>query len=153
MSSGTLKVHVSEGTEFEMGGKTVEVDRRMARDEYRSGSCFGRAGTSFVADPVTVPVKSNLLTKKYVPLTPMHLNPSPAGPTRFYPTTTAAGSSSSITAPAPAAAPDSHWTANWRKPQNKKHKTWDGDGFVVLSGSTLTLISDTGKLFALRALL
>jgi DNA repair and recombination protein RAD54B len=151
MASGTLKANVCEGAEFEMGGKTLEVDRRMARDEYRSGACFGRAGTGFVAPVEPAPAKSNLLTKKYVPLTPMHLNPAPAGPTRFYPTTTAAALSSStaaVPASVPAAGPESHWTANWRKPQNKKHKTWDGDGFVTLSGGTLTLISDTGKLCA-----
>jgi DNA repair and recombination protein RAD54B len=117
MSSGTLKVNVCEGAEFEMGGKTIEVDRRMHRDEYRSGACFGR-GPSLAA-PVATSSKSNLLTRKYVPLAPVHLNPTtptrhapPAAPAggqnRFYP----AASSSDISPPK-AHPIDSHWAANW----------------------------------------
>lgn len=33
-----------------------------------------------------------------------------------------------------------------RKPQNKKHKTWDGDAFVSHVGDKLTVISEKGKM-------
>jgi DNA repair and recombination protein RAD54B len=34
----------------------------------------------------------------------------------------------------------------WRKPQNKKHKTWEGDGVLILEGNKLKLFDkDTAK--------
>ncbi|OBZ66115.1 DNA repair and recombination protein RAD54B [Grifola frondosa] len=39
---------------------------------------------------------------------------------------------------------DSFWMANWRKPQQKKHKTWDGDAFVIHRSDKLMLISESG---------
>jgi len=33
-----------------------------------------------------------------------------------------------------------------RKPQNKKHKTWDGDAYVTVQGGTLILVSERGKM-------
>ena len=32
-----------------------------------------------------------------------------------------------------------------RRPQGKKHKTWDGDAFVSHTGDKLTVISEKGK--------
>lgn len=32
-----------------------------------------------------------------------------------------------------------------RKPQHKKHKTWDGDAYVIRQGRTLILVSERGK--------
>ena len=33
-----------------------------------------------------------------------------------------------------------------RKPQSKKHKTWDGDAYVTVQGGTLMLVSERGKM-------
>ena len=33
-----------------------------------------------------------------------------------------------------------------RKPQQKKHKTWDGDAYVTLRADKLTLISEKGMM-------
>jgi DNA repair and recombination protein RAD54B len=33
-----------------------------------------------------------------------------------------------------------------RKPQSKKHKTWDGDAYVTVQGGTLILVSERGKM-------
>ena len=35
-----------------------------------------------------------------------------------------------------------------RKPQHKKHKTWDGDAYVTSQGSALILVSEHGKMWA-----
>ncbi|EIN11409.1 hypothetical protein PUNSTDRAFT_141784 [Punctularia strigosozonata HHB-11173 SS5] len=40
---------------------------------------------------------------------------------------------------------DSYWSASWRKPQQKKHKTWDGDAFIACRNDVFTILSDTGK--------
>jgi DNA repair and recombination protein RAD54B len=36
----------------------------------------------------------------------------------------------------------------FRKPQAKKHKTWDGDGFVIAMGKSFTLKDEEGKQLA-----
>ncbi|KAG8726522.1 helicase, partial [Ceratobasidium sp. 423] len=33
----------------------------------------------------------------------------------------------------------------WRAPQTKKHKTWDGDGVLVITGSTYELLDEEAK--------
>jgi hypothetical protein len=33
-----------------------------------------------------------------------------------------------------------------RKPQHKKHKTWDGDAYVTSQGGALILVSERGKM-------
>lgn len=35
-----------------------------------------------------------------------------------------------------------------RKPQYKKHKTWDGDGVLVIKGPRTELYDSDGKLYA-----
>ncbi|BEJ00714.1 hypothetical protein CcaverHIS631_0505710 [Cutaneotrichosporon cavernicola] len=41
----------------------------------------------------------------------------------------------------------------WRKPQQKKHKTWDGDAFIKVEGSRVTMISEEGKHMATTSLI
>ncbi|KAF8348116.1 P-loop containing nucleoside triphosphate hydrolase protein [Amanita rubescens] len=43
---------------------------------------------------------------------------------------------------------DVHWMVQWRKPQYKKHKTWDGDGVLVIKGSRAELYDTDGKLIS-----
>ncbi|KAJ7078907.1 SNF2 family N-terminal domain-containing protein [Mycena belliarum] len=38
-----------------------------------------------------------------------------------------------------------HWVVQWRSFQAKKHKTWDGDGVLVVVGSKSTLYDSEGK--------
>lgn len=47
---------------------------------------------------------------------------------------TAAGGSSKTSAPAAqdASAADEYWICQWRKPQARKHKTWDGDAVLIV---------------------
>ena len=40
--------------------------------------------------------------------------------------------------------------AHRRKPQQKKHKTWDGDGFLMYRGQKLTLLSDSGLVYVCK---
>ncbi|KAJ6607761.1 SNF2 family N-terminal domain-containing protein [Mycena sp. CBHHK59/15] len=40
---------------------------------------------------------------------------------------------------------DSYWAVQWRNYQAKKHKTWDGDGVLVVSDAKCTLYDSEGK--------
>ncbi|KAJ7928623.1 SNF2 family N-terminal domain-containing protein [Mycena leptocephala] len=41
-----------------------------------------------------------------------------------------------------------YWVVQWRNFQAKKHKTWDGDGVLVVTGSKSTLYDSEGKTIA-----
>ncbi|KAJ6495564.1 SNF2 family N-terminal domain-containing protein [Mycena vitilis] len=41
-----------------------------------------------------------------------------------------------------------YWVVQWRNFQAKKHKTWDGDGVLVVNGSKSTLYDSEGKTIA-----
>ena len=40
---------------------------------------------------------------------------------------------------------DAYYRVVWRKPTNKKHKTWDGDGVLSVQGGTCVLQDHSGK--------
>ncbi|KAF7315296.1 hypothetical protein MIND_00044100 [Mycena indigotica] len=44
--------------------------------------------------------------------------------------------------------PDQYWAVQWRNYQARKHKTWDGDGVLVVSGFTSRLHDSDGKVIA-----
>ncbi|KLO18384.1 hypothetical protein SCHPADRAFT_899782 [Schizopora paradoxa] len=147
------------GTMLMMQGREMEVDCAVSRDEYLSGRVFGRGGLSTTAPDNSGPptsVSSSKLTKKFVPLRPV-TNNAPLQRQQG-----ASGTSipkprqgvelelvdlvnSSTKASRKDASIKTHWIAHWRRPQGRKHKTWDGDGFVTLKDNVLTLITDGGK--------
>ncbi|KAJ6497887.1 SNF2 family N-terminal domain-containing protein [Mycena sanguinolenta] len=43
---------------------------------------------------------------------------------------------------------DHYWVVQWRNYQAKKHKTWDGDGVLVVTGPKSTLYDSDGKTIA-----
>ncbi|KAJ9107866.1 hypothetical protein QFC19_002772 [Naganishia cerealis] len=47
---------------------------------------------------------------------------------------------------------ESYWMVQWRKPQQKKHKTWDGDGILIVRGTRCILKDTDGKDIASAAL-
>jgi DNA repair and recombination protein RAD54B len=49
-------------------------------------------------------------------------------------------------------ADESYWMVQWRKPQQKKHKTWDGDGILIVRGARCILKDTDGKDIASAAL-
>ncbi|KAF9045835.1 hypothetical protein BDZ89DRAFT_1155511 [Hymenopellis radicata] len=40
---------------------------------------------------------------------------------------------------------EQYWMVQWRNHQTKKHKTWEGDGVLVIEGSRATLYASDGK--------
>ncbi|KAF9467257.1 SNF2 family N-terminal domain-containing protein [Collybia nuda] len=140
-----------EGKELVVGGKEIELERPITKADYISGRCFGQSGDTHSS----VPPNKVGLSKKFVPLK--------VGPTKLLktPNTTTLGFGSKIPLQSMnlvhvndnLSAKDqqdikldgSHWTANWRKKQTKKHKTWDGDAYVSLTGERLIMMSEEGK--------
>ncbi|KAH9943433.1 P-loop containing nucleoside triphosphate hydrolase protein [Epithele typhae] len=147
---GTHKL--DEGVEFTLGSKEIEIDHRLSREDFLSGRCFGNGGI-----PISTESRPSA-AKQFVPLKPKTLNgkapahtPSsvPDKPKRGIPLEPVSLVASQQISQR-AATGGSCWTANWRKPQQKKHKTWDGDGFVILEDDKLTFLSDAGLILGSR---
>ncbi|KAI9001004.1 SNF2 family N-terminal domain-containing protein [Trametes punicea] len=144
-----------EGSEFTLGSREVEIDHRLSREDFLSGRCFGRGITESPAAASSRPGAA----KQFIPLRPKALN---GGKNPAYIAPSAAETEKRCVAleavslvSVQKSSPESHnrstyWTANWRKPQQKKHKTWDGDGFVLHEKQRLTLLSDTGLILGTK---
>ncbi|KII92162.1 hypothetical protein PLICRDRAFT_50591 [Plicaturopsis crispa FD-325 SS-3] len=155
-----------EGLEFKLASKELEVDHAIPAQDFLSGACFGRG----------VPVASSAHAPKTSILTPVRSvgMTSSAGPSKQFrpPLSNYSSKPKSRGIPLqpvdlvsqtgrkememeveekPASAPESHWTANWRKHQSKKNKTWDGDAFVSHIGNKVHLISEEGKILGTTA--
>ncbi|EPQ57554.1 hypothetical protein GLOTRDRAFT_127906 [Gloeophyllum trabeum ATCC 11539] len=149
IASGKVNESVEEGKEFHLGGKDLEIDHPIPWSEYLSGACFG-AGTS----SSTAPSTCHMLPKQSKPFKPVALNPDHVRSTSRTAGIAATPKKGIQLEPVDLMADnriygsqkDSYWTANWRKHQQKKHKTWDGDAFVMQKGDKLTLVSETGKI-------
>ncbi|KAH9853466.1 SNF2 family N-terminal domain-containing protein [Lenzites betulinus] len=144
---GTHKL--AEGSEFTIGSREVEIDHRLSREDFLSGRCFGRGG---IPDGSSAASKASA-AKQFVPLKPKTLNgtrnpayimPSAAEKEKRGVTLEAVNLVSTEKSSQKTGGKHSYWTANWRKPQQKKHKTWDGDGYILHEGEKLTLLSDAG---------
>ncbi|CCM04369.1 uncharacterized protein FIBRA_06542 [Fibroporia radiculosa] len=139
---------ITEGANFTVGGKELEVDRPMDRSEFYRGTCFSK---NAMTSPLLVPPISGASSRQFTPLRPKALS-------SFKPPTMTSNTATSKRGielepinlvasgetPLKQKAHDSSWTVNWRKPQQRKHKTWDGDAFLTLRGEKLTLISEKG---------
>lgn len=40
-----------------------------------------------------------------------------------------------------------YWTAQWRKPQTKKNKSWEGDGYVSQCGTKVVFMDEDGIVY------
>ncbi|TFK25490.1 RAD54B protein [Coprinopsis marcescibilis] len=145
IGGGKLDFPLHEGKNMNIGGKEIELDCQISRNEYMSGTCFGRA-PSTTAQPAVV---STSRQPKFVP--PKMSGPAAASSTvvTSKPTLLKTGSTSNIPQlDKRVVQPPSkhHWTANWRKQQTRKHKTWDGDGYVSWINGQLRMATEDGKL-------
>ncbi|KAL5523808.1 hypothetical protein ACEPAG_7981 [Sanghuangporus baumii] len=140
------------GTFLQLGSKEMEVDCSISKAEFMSGRVFGKGTVSLSNEETSARPIHTSLKKKFTPLKPVSVNgrlPQPQYPVSrkeeiaLEPVELIQniGDKTSI-----CSAPWLHWSAHWRRPQGRKHKTWDGDSYIVLSGDKLIMVSDDGKL-------
>ncbi|TFK75322.1 hypothetical protein BDN72DRAFT_511952 [Pluteus cervinus] len=133
MYTGKVNIPLVEGTNFELGGRELELDRSIAEQEYLTGACFGRFGMD--TTPVVRENQPNT-TKPFKPLKPS------------LPTSSISPKQTPIQSELPPSSKNSvQWTANWRKYQpNKSNRVWDGDALVTLAETALTVTDQNGKM-------
>ncbi|KDR75393.1 hypothetical protein GALMADRAFT_249441 [Galerina marginata CBS 339.88] len=135
-----------EGKDFSVGSKEIELERAIPRVSFISGTCFGRSSNVDVSTlPVLSSSNSNSIKKFFSP----SLN-SDGKSKKITNDVFHLNSESRICASlennATMTKQSLHWAANWRKPQEKKNKTWDGDAYVSLVKDKLYMISEDGKI-------
>ncbi|GLB37249.1 putative SNF2 family N-terminal domain containing protein [Lyophyllum shimeji] len=150
MAVGKPEWPLHEGKAFDLASKTIELDRRLTRSEYLSGRAFG--SSSAVLETTTTGFAETKLAKQFVP---PKINQSALltqgahGATelreRGMPLQPVALPSVTNSSLLKTKAGETHWTANWRKPQHKKHQTWEGDAYVSQTNGKLVMMSEEGK--------
>ncbi|PPQ99726.1 hypothetical protein CVT24_009709 [Panaeolus cyanescens] len=138
IGAGKVALPLSEGQDFSFASKDVELDRQIPIAEYLSGACFGNGMiTSFSNVVAPTPSSSTKIARK--PFAPPKIS-------------LIGGSSSSRTSTSATLSDvtnqdsETHWRANWRKPQGKKNKTWEGDVYISHVDQKLIMISEKGAI-------
>ncbi|KIY48038.1 hypothetical protein FISHEDRAFT_44019 [Fistulina hepatica ATCC 64428] len=170
---GRPELPLVEGCSFFIGGgsKELELDRRITRQDFLSGACFGNASTfassgsgcksSGIAPTSaqkmsSISCSSRSAAKKYVTPT-MRRPPEPRATVPLQPVNLILNTDAPKSSPGSSQSKDrdvetseeledSLWTVNWRKPQTKTKKTWDGDAYVSRVKEKITMVSETGKI-------
>ncbi|KAF9559847.1 hypothetical protein CPC08DRAFT_742940 [Agrocybe pediades] len=145
LGTGKVPLPLSQGKGFSFAGKDIELDREIANEAFLSGTCFspstcvnasGDAGSS-----------NHVSARQYAsPALKTSQFKAPSMRKPAYPTSKSAKDDNNRPIGLAEVTNFSlHWTANWRKPQEKKNKTWDGDAYVSLMKDKLVMISEDGK--------
>ncbi|KAJ4468275.1 RAD54B protein [Lentinula aciculospora] len=161
IGSGKSQMPLFDGKVFSIGGKDVELDREITKQEYLSGTCFGsnsvlidhpmqdlpRQTLAKVFKPPTMRIPGRETASTNVLLessTSSHLLQVPCLPTPVYETganSRAEPNDSTSTGP-------SVWAVNWRKtqPSSKKQISWEGDAFLSCKDQKMSMLSEEGEL-------
>ncbi|KAG9010829.1 helicase [Tulasnella sp. JGI-2019a] len=144
------------GDELFIGGKDVLLDSPISEREFLAGTCFGTGSMPIAKSGRIELVPVPLLQTSHSSRTLMSSKPSTAFSAPFKPVSTstkpplAETTKTNLTGLLDELDNDleaecSYWTVNWRKPQTKKHKTWDGDGILAQEGLKITLFNEAKK--------
>ncbi|KAI0700892.1 P-loop containing nucleoside triphosphate hydrolase protein [Cytidiella melzeri] len=139
---------MGEGTEFSLGGKELQIDHSIRPSEYLSGTCFANGvvvNTAESSASSSVLRSSSTAVKQFTPLKPRNALDFKR-PSFVRPSSATGNSKAAVTSTESGIAQvkDTFWAINWRKPQQRKHKTWDGDAYLMHKGDLLTLVSEKG---------
>ncbi|KAJ3749171.1 SNF2 family N-terminal domain-containing protein [Lentinula detonsa] len=162
IGSGKADMPLFDGKFLNVGGKDIELDRQIAKQEYLSGTCFGSTSVLigqpmqdsikrtpakvFIPPSVRKPSSNTELLNKTIPTLPSHHCIPIPEPSLLQ------ESNDSINSTTTKFADPSYWTVNWRKIQsgnkNKKQITWEGDAFISCIDHKISMLSEKGKLIA-----
>ncbi|KZO94503.1 hypothetical protein CALVIDRAFT_556302 [Calocera viscosa TUFC12733] len=151
ISTGTISSRtgaIELGASFAVGGKDLEIDSAISKEEYLSGRCFTSSSIAYIPPPPPTPRFQ--MPKVIRPDIRVESKPPAAlgsMPQR---------KPSMVVAKAPEPKSMDHptdsdyksiryYTVNWRKPQTKKFKTWDGDAYLIVTGSRCVMQDAGGR--------
>ncbi|KAJ1305825.1 hypothetical protein OPQ81_010552 [Rhizoctonia solani] len=144
LGSGKILGELVEGAEIKLGGREIQIEREVPSSEFLSGKIFGGAASSYQAagkaTTVNPPRQSGFVAPKFnAPRLSNATKPTPDAKGKDVDRTNTQ-SKSAPTAPVAGL----YWTANWRRPQARKHKVWEGSGAISLINGQLKLVNEEG---------
>ncbi|KAI0093328.1 SNF2 family N-terminal domain-containing protein [Irpex rosettiformis] len=160
--SGVEIDKIGEGSEFSLGGRELLVDHPVKASEYLAGTCFANGAVVNATESSSSSILRNSATavKQFTPLKPrnglnfkapsfVRSNSTASSLHAAAPKPTGSSQSANVTeASMSQAQKDTFWmpliAQVRRKPQQRKHKTWDGDAYLIHRGNLLTLVSEKG---------
>ncbi|KAJ7072454.1 SNF2 family N-terminal domain-containing protein [Mycena amicta] len=130
-----------QGRNLTVGGKELELDRSITREEFLSGECFGNSTVSIPVASSSAISKSTA-SKPFVPMKPRSHPQTKAVPLQPVDLLSTVNNQQPKVTVNLQGGDASYWTANWRKPQQK---TWAGDCFVSNVGGKMSMMTEEGK--------
>ncbi|KAF8317932.1 hypothetical protein DL93DRAFT_2186416 [Clavulina sp. PMI_390] len=139
---------IREGEVLNLGGKEICVDHSITPADFISGVCFDIGDFEIPPPRVRTPVVNSSMPTSikpgFKPLIPK-VSMRPA----LTPTVPSPASRTLVAFPADHPRKESvegdktrFWTAQWRKPQTKKNKSWDGDGYLSQCGTKVVFMDE-----------
>ncbi|KAF8750669.1 SNF2 family N-terminal domain [Rhizoctonia solani] len=155
LGSGKILGELVEGAEIKLGGREVQIEREVPATEFLSGKIFGGNASSYqpAAKSVTLnPRQSGFVAPKFN--TPRLSNAAKAIPDAKGKGVDRTNTQAKLAAAPPqsvVSAAGLYWTANWRRPQARKHKVWEGSGAISLADGQLKLVNEEGHTVGVKA--
>ncbi|CAE6469879.1 unnamed protein product [Rhizoctonia solani] len=154
LGSGKILGELVEGAEIKLGGREIQIEREVPSSEFLSGKIFSGGASSY--QPVE---KSTLNPPRQTGFVAPKFNSSRL-PNVGKTTADVKGKGvdcRSVQSPAAAPPPAKtapvaglYWTANWRRPQARKHKVWEGSGAISLVDRQLKLVNEEGHTVGIK---
>ncbi|CAE6531661.1 unnamed protein product [Rhizoctonia solani] len=157
LGSGKILGELVEGAEIKLGGREIQIEREVPSSEFLSGKIFGGAASSFQPPGKATPLNP-LRQTGFV--APKFNAPRSSNVTKATSDAKGKGVDRTIAQSKPAAAPPQskvapvaglYWTANWRRPQARKHKVWEGSGAISLVDGQLKLVNEEGHTVGVKS--
>ncbi|KAJ7048171.1 P-loop containing nucleoside triphosphate hydrolase protein [Mycena amicta] len=127
-----------QGRNLTVGGKELELDRSITREEFLSGECFGNSTVSIPVASSSAISKSTA-SKPFVPMKPRSHPQTKAVPLQPVDLLSTVNNQQPKVTVNLQGGDASYWTANWCQ------KTWAGDCFVSNVGGKMSMMTEEGK--------
>ncbi|KAG9095961.1 helicase, partial [Ceratobasidium sp. 370] len=151
IGNGKILGDLSEGSEIKLGNRELQIEREVPSSEFLSGKVFAGGGPpGTTATKTATPGSLTIRATGFVP-------PKLTRPPLKTPGTTPDTKGKSVDRgeiadnPKPSAIVGRYWTANWRRPQARKHKNWEGSGAISLVDGQLKLVNEEGHPIGTKA--
>ncbi|KAB5592863.1 DNA repair and recombination protein RAD54B [Ceratobasidium theobromae] len=158
IGSGKILGELSEGAEIKLGNRELQIERSVPASEFLSGKVFTGAASPQQANKAATPKLAG--PSRYAGFVAPKFN-TPRPPSMAKPIADNKGKSverlaAQLTPLSVASKPKDppvaglYWTANWRRPQARKHKVWEGSGAISLIEGQLKLVNEEGHTVGIK---
>ncbi|QRW11400.1 DNA repair and recombination protein RAD54 [Ceratobasidium sp. AG-Ba] len=148
IGNGKILGELVEGAEIKLGNRELQIEREIPSSEFLSGKAFGSGVTPALSKSVTS-ATSAVRNAGFV--APKFTRPQVKTPAAAVDTKGKGADQAGIVNQVKSEPVSGlYWTANWRKPQARKHKNWEGSGAISLVDGQMKLVNEEGQTIGSR---